>query len=174
MKHTAFTYFLRRNPVTGKVVKSRYMVPLDELPKGAEPVGEVTWRDVPQTEEEMQRARYGMHAHSGYASMSTKALFAQLSLRILDMQLESAQCLAAAVKRSKIRPDVRECIDEALRRYHGMAAFSEPDPVAAFAELTLLDATSSDFKDQAEPLMRRIRRTRTQRMGAGVLGCPAG
>jgi hypothetical protein len=40
----------------------------------------------------------------------TWELFAQLSLRILDMQLESAQCLAAAVKLSSLRP-VRECMN---------------------------------------------------------------
>lgn len=92
--------------------------------------------------------------------MRTKDLFAQISLRILDMQLESAQCLAAAVNRSSLRPAVRECIESAIRRHHCLAAFAEPDAVAAFAELTLLQSSSPDFKAQAEPpLMQRIRRT---------------
>jgi hypothetical protein len=98
------------------------------------------------------------HGHIG-ASKRTRDLFAQLSLRILDMQLESAQCLAAAVKRSSLRLEVRECIESAIQRHHGLAAFGEPDAVVAFAELSLLEPSSPDFKAQAEPLMQRIRRT---------------
>jgi hypothetical protein len=39
MKRTAFTYFQRHSPETGKMVKSRHRVPLDGSPKGAEPIG---------------------------------------------------------------------------------------------------------------------------------------
>jgi hypothetical protein len=47
MKRVAFTYF--RKP-GGK--QSTYRMPLDELPKGAEPVGEPEWRDLPEPGEE--------------------------------------------------------------------------------------------------------------------------
>jgi hypothetical protein len=91
--------------------------------------------------------------------MRTKDLFAQLTLRILYMRFESAQCLAAAVKRSSLWPEVREHIESAIRRHHGPAAFSETDAVVAFAELTLLEPSGPDFKAQAERLMQRIRGT---------------
>jgi hypothetical protein len=47
MRRVAFTSF--RKP-GGK--KSRYQVPLDQLPKDAEAVGELTWRDLPETDAE--------------------------------------------------------------------------------------------------------------------------
>jgi hypothetical protein len=47
------------------MVKSRHRVPLDELPQGAKPVGEVQWRDLPETEAEKERARFGMYGNQG-------------------------------------------------------------------------------------------------------------
>ena len=92
--------------------------------------------------------------------MPTPTFEAQVAMRIVDMQLESAQCLAAAVKRLNLRPAFRECLERQIRQHHGLAAFTEPDPVVAFAELTLLNPASPDFREQAEPFMRRIRNTR--------------
>jgi hypothetical protein len=92
--------------------------------------------------------------------MVTPSFEDQLALRIVDMHLESAQCFAAAIKRANLRPAFRESVERQIRQHHGLAAFTEPDPVVAFAELTLLDPRAADFRERAEPLMRRIRNTR--------------
>jgi uncharacterized protein YllA (UPF0747 family) len=86
-------------------------------------------------------------------------LAGQIDQRILDMQLEAAQCLVAAAKRSTMKPAVLDRIEQAVRRFHGLAAFTEPDAVDAFASMTLLDATSPAFRTLAEPFMQRIRGT---------------
>jgi hypothetical protein len=52
MKRVAFTHFERPDRLTGKMRRARYMVPLDELPKGARAVGEVEWRNLPESNEE--------------------------------------------------------------------------------------------------------------------------
>lgn len=46
MKLVAYTRFQRRDPRTGKLVKSRHKVPLEEVPQGAEPIGVVEMREV--------------------------------------------------------------------------------------------------------------------------------
>lgn len=86
-------------------------------------------------------------------------LFRQIDQRILDMQLETVQCLLAATKRSDIKPSIRERIEESARKFHGLAAFTEPDPAVAFADLVRLDPHRPDFRTLAEPVMRRIRGT---------------
>jgi hypothetical protein len=52
MKRVAFTHFEKPDRLTGKMRLARYMVPLEELPKGAKAVGEVVWRNLPESIEE--------------------------------------------------------------------------------------------------------------------------
>lgn len=55
MKRTAFTYFAKRDPRTGKLGRrSRYRVQADQLPKGTEAVGTLQWRDLPESDAEME------------------------------------------------------------------------------------------------------------------------
>lgn len=61
MRRVPYTYFKRPDPITGRMRKSRYMLPLDELPEGAEPVGQPLIRELLETEEEKTRAMYGMY-----------------------------------------------------------------------------------------------------------------
>jgi hypothetical protein len=58
MKRTAFTYFERYDPIGKRMVKSRYRVPMDELPKGAVPVGEPEWRDLPEPGDERDSGQW--------------------------------------------------------------------------------------------------------------------
>jgi len=58
MKRVAYTFFERYDEIRQRVIRSRHRLPLEELPEGAKPVGEVEWRMIPETEEEKAAATF--------------------------------------------------------------------------------------------------------------------
>jgi hypothetical protein len=52
MKRVPYTYFQRPDPITGRIRKSRYMVPVEELPKDAEAIGAPVIRELPEPGDE--------------------------------------------------------------------------------------------------------------------------
>jgi hypothetical protein len=58
MRRVAYTFFVRYDPIRKREIRSRHRLPVDQLPPGAKAVGEVEWREIPETAEEKTAATF--------------------------------------------------------------------------------------------------------------------